>query len=206
LVNHRYYPLLKEENYNPAVCVESFFSEEEMVRLNMQLETVSVSAAIVGSHNIKDDKHFEELRLSSLSIRKSNVSFLDFSSWGWLYDKLSQAVMHVNSTNYNKMLYGIEALQYSEYDSSYSGFYGPHIDDTVVYSGLRRSLSFSLQLSNPESYTGGTLAIYNNNTTYESNKAYGSITFFDSGMMHEVLPVTSGFRKSLVGWVLGPRV
>jgi len=34
----------------------------------------------------------------------------------------------VNATNFNKILYGIEPLQYAEYDSKYSGFYGVHPD------------------------------------------------------------------------------
>jgi PKHD-type hydroxylase len=61
-------------------------------------------------------------------------------------------------------------------------------------------------MSSPEDYEGGELLIYDGNTTYTANKKYGSITFFDSRMLHEVTPVTSGFRKSIVGWILGPRV
>jgi PKHD-type hydroxylase len=80
------------------------------------------------------------------------------------------------------------------------------VDETKSYTGLRRSLSFSMQLSEPDTYTGGEVMIYNGDVTFESNKTFGSITFFDSALMHEVLPVKTGIRKSLVGWVLGARV
>jgi PKHD-type hydroxylase len=205
LVKHNYYPLYKEENYKHVICVESFFSKEELLEIHKQLQNVNVTAAVVGSQKVETDEQFEELRKNSLSVRKSNVSFLDFS-WDWLYLKLSEAVLYANSINYNKTLYGMEPLQYTEYDSKYKGFYGPHIDETRSYTGLKRSLSFSMQLSEPDSYEGGDVVIYNGETSFHSNRSYGSITFFDSNLMHEVMPVTSGFRKSLVGWVLGPRV
>jgi PKHD-type hydroxylase len=195
LVNHRYYPLYKEESYKPAICVESFFSQEEIDCLLSDISKLQLRPALIGSSS---EVHND--------VRRSNVSFLQDPSSDWLYERLSQAVKHANGINFNKTLYGLELLQYTEYDSSYAGFYGPHVDETKSYTGMRRSLSFSLQLSHPDTYTGGEVLAYNGDTTFEFNKAYGSITFFDSGLMHEVLPIKTGIRKSLVGWVLGPRV
>lgn len=194
MVNHSYYPLFNEEDYKQVLCVESFFSKEEIERLLAGLQTLATVDAKVGTETVEH------------AYRNSKVSFLTDNSWSWLYSKLASAVRQANSSNYNKQLCGIEFLQYTEYDESYSGFYTAHVDETKTYTGLRRSLSFSMQLSHPETYTGGEVVIYNGDQTFESNKQFGSITFFDSSLMHEVLPVTSGKRKSLVGWVLGPRV
>jgi len=36
------------------------------------------------------------------------------------------------------------------------------------------------------------------------SRALGSISFFPSYTIHEVTPVTSGVRYSLVGWACGP--
>ena len=140
-------------------------------------------------------------------IRKSNISFIEDDSFNWVYDKLVTAVKYVNETNYNKVLYGIEPLQYTEYDSSYQGFYGIHKDEneSEVNIGLLRKLSFTMQLSDPKDYTGGDLVIHSNDRI-NGTKKLGDITFFDSMTPHEVLPVESGFRKSLVGWVVGPRI
>ena len=63
-----------------------------------------------------------------------------------------------------------------------------------------------MQLSEDNTYTGGDLKIYFKDKTCVSDRRYGTITFFDSSYPHEVTKVSSGLRKSLVGWVLGPRV
>ena len=131
------------------------------------------------------------------TVRKSNINFLDHEDYNWIYNKLCIAINHVNTTNFNKILYGLEPLQYSEYDSEYDGFYGIHVDvnpDTQL--ALRRSLSFSMQLSEDNTYTGGDLKIYFKDKTCVSDRRYGTITFFDSSYPHEVTKVSSGLRKS----------
>ena len=207
MANLNYYPLTANIGYQAVVCVDGFITEDDLNRINTQLKVTPTTAAIVGGVFPEDDGEFEKRRIEAHKVRKSNVSFLSGDEWNWLFDKLVQAVNHVNVTNYHKTLYGIEPLQYAEYDSKYNGFYGPHFDsENNIKNGLRRSLSFSLQLSNEDEYEGGELKILYDNKVYVSNKKLGSITFFDSNMLHEVTPVTSGFRKSLVGWVSGPRV
>ena len=69
-----------------------------------------------------------------------------------------------------------------------------------------RKLSFSLLLSDPDTYEGGNLQLLD-----ESGKSYiaprqrGTVILFDSRTQHRVLKVTSGVRKSIVGWTVGPR-
>jgi len=203
-----YYPLAKNIKYVPVLCLEGIITTDDLHRINEQIKTTNMSAALVGEQIVESDEEFETLRVAAHRIRKSNVGFLDMSEWSWLYEKLCAAVNQANVINFNKLLYAIEPLQYGEYDSKYSGFYGPHKDsvDFDIQNGLIRSLSFSLQLSDTDEYTGGDLKIYHDNNVYIANKKLGCINFFDSNLFHEVTPVTSGFRKSLVGWVLGPRV
>ena len=62
---------------------------------------------------------------------------------------------------------------------------------------LVRKLSFALQLSDPDDYEGG--------SSYIAPRQRGCIMLFDSRTQHRVLKVTKGIRKSLVGWVVGPR-
>ena len=66
-----------------------------------------------------------------------------------------------------------------------------------------RKLSVSVQLSEPEKYKGGDLIIYEGVDETIAKKFIGSITVFPSFMEHEVRPVTSGTRYSLVGWITG---
>lgn len=71
---------------------------------------------------------------------------------------------------------------------------------------LVRKLSFSLQLSDPEDYEGGELELINEiGESYLAPKTQGCLILFDSRTRHRVRTVTKGTRKSLVGWVLGPR-
>ena len=201
------YILNKVETYQPVLSVDNFFTEDELNNINLQLSNVESKAAIAGWNKpIVSDADMDEAVSSSHYARKSNVHWLQDSKYDWIYDKIQIAINHVNLTNYNKVLYGIETLQYTEYDSKYNGFYAPHIDCYEEKLPLIRSLSFSLQISKPEEYVGGEVKIYHNDQVLIANKTYGSITFFDSKIIHEVTPVTSGFRKSLVGWILGPRV
>lgn len=203
MVNQQYYPLFNSGDAEPVLCVENFFSDEELNTLNTQLEKVNALPALIGGVDPTKET-YSKIEAKTNKIRRSNISFLTKPEFNWVYDKLIIAIKHVNHTNYNKTLYGIEPLQYTEYDSTYRGFYGIHVDENVkdVTSGMNRKLSFTLQLSKESDYIGGEVIINN----IIASKQYGSITFFDSLIPHEVTPVTSGFRKSLVGWVLGPRV
>lgn len=208
MVRHSYYPLINLKDRLTTICVETLFTSEDLTKLKEQLTHVELGSALVGPGPTTDDiNEYEKLRIESHNLRKSNISFLSDPSFNWVYEKIAVAVLHVNTINYNKVLYGIEDLQYTEYDSKYNGFYGVHKDSHYYTNdALRRSLSFSMQLSDESEYSGGELKIHDNNTTFIANKSLGSITFFDSNVYHEVTPVQTGFRKSLVGWVLGPRV
>ena len=201
MVNQKYYPLTKII-LNPVICVENLFSDEELDKLCQQLDNLKIQPAFVGGIEPNEEN-------ATHKIRKSNICFIEEDSFNWVYDKLNTAVNYVNTTNYNKILYGIEPIQYTEYDSSYNGFYAIHKDENQfeVNIGLLRKLSFTMQLSREEDYTGGCLIVHSsNNESVISSKKFGNITFFDSSIPHEVTPVETGTRKSLVGWVVGPRV
>ena len=71
-----------------------------------------------------------------------------------------------------------------------------------------RKLSFSLQLSDPDDYEGGNVILLDeggSNRKYVAPRKKGSIILFDSRTKHCVNVVKKGIRKSIVGWVVGPR-
>jgi len=93
-----------------------------------------------------------------------------------------------------------------------------HGENLAILAGeYVRKLSFTIQLSDPEDYEGGELEFKVNN--YGSNKRgdfnleesffapnrKGTMIIFDSRTEHRVNVVKSGVRKSLVGWIVGPR-
>lgn len=79
-------------------------------------------------------------------------------------------------------------------------------DSVILQAEYVRKLSFSLQLSDENDYTGGDLQfldIYHQN--YFAPKKRGTLVFFDSRIPHRVRKIKSGTRKSIVGWIIGPR-
>ena len=71
---------------------------------------------------------------------------------------------------------------------------------------LVRKLSFVVQLSDPDDYEGGNLQLLaEDGKSYFAPRKRGTVIVFDSRTQHHVLKVTKGTRKSLVGWVVGPR-
>ena len=140
---------------------------------------------------------------------------------------------YVQRANRENFLYDLsnidgESMQYTRYDVGQ--FYGWHNDSGLathykpMSAGNRgsgeqiaqdfinencekvRKLSFALQLSDPDDYEGGNVQLLD-----ETGKQYvvprlrGTVVLFDSRTQHRVLKVTKGTRKSIVGWVVGPR-
>lgn len=164
--------------------------------------------------------------------RKSTNGWLSSDSWiaGFLWHYVQKA--NRNNFLYDLTHIDGESLQYTRY--GVGEYYGWHTDHSLAtyhkpsfnnipsaetlnnanfhtdrinqsYEEIRK-LSFSLQLSNPDDYEGGNVVLLDdNNKQYVAPRQRGSIILFDSRTMHRVCKVTKGVRKSIVGWVVGPR-
>lgn len=138
---------------------------------------------------------------------------------------------YVERANRENFLYDIrnidgESMQYTQY--GVGEFYGWHNDAGLAghykpvsvgnhHEGrqqdfvnenleLVRKLSFIVQLSNPDEYEGGNVQLLSEcGHSYFVPRERGTVIVFDSRTSHRVLKVTRGLRKSLVGWVVGPR-
>ena len=144
------------------------------------------------------------------TLRKSQHCWIPTSYWigGFLW----HYIMNANKDNF---LYDIshienEMIQYTQYNEG--DYYNWHTDmdicDINEPDQLVRKLSFTLQLTNNDEYTGGDLEFADfDDSTYRFSvpKSRGTVIVFDSRTPHRVLPVKSGVRKSLVGWVVGKR-
>ena len=78
--------------------------------------------------------------------------------------------------------------------------YGAHIDDPVI-AGTRTDLSFTLFLSDPESYQGGELILKKHDGDELVKLQKGALCLYPSTSLHHVAEVTSGTRLAAVGWV-----
>lgn len=139
--------------------------------------------------------------------RKSKINFIIDKD---ILNEYLNLCLHINNKqNYNLDIDALEPLQYSEYHEGNE--YGWHVDQTEPRKDNRvRKLSFSIFLNND--YEGGEfdLEIYNplskkRYVTFDNRTQKNSILFFYSDFWHRVRPVKKGVRKSIVGWVLGPK-
>ena len=80
------------------------------------------------------------------------------------------------------------------------GQYGPHVDNALI-AGTRADLSFTLFLSDPQSYDGGELVIADRLEDRALKLPQGAAVIYPSNTLHHVAPVTRGARLVVVGWV-----
>ena len=78
--------------------------------------------------------------------------------------------------------------------------YGMHVDNPYMPSG-RSDLSFTLFLSEPENYEGGSLCIQTINETKQIKLSAGEMIIYPSTKLHSVAQVEKGERFVCVGWI-----
>lgn len=126
----------------------------------------------------------------------------------WMHDgTINDLVMHY-ITNANRQAFDVDISNYCEVQLTryaVGDYYQLHDDvnwnTNIAY---HRKLSFVLQLSDSWDYQGGDLDFEEFNVPQEFRKR-GSIIVFPSLLKHQVKPIVSGTRHSLVAWVEGPK-
>ena len=188
---------------NTCCWYETRIPESLMKSLLDDLDRVDENIFIKSEVNPHDSKVRD-------SIRKSQHCWISSTHWigGFLWHYIKMA-------NKDNFLYDIsdienDMIQYTQYNKG--DFYNWHTDmdicDINEPDQLVRKLSFTLQLTNDDEYTGGNLEFADfDDSTYKFSvpKSRGTVIVFDSRVPHRVTPVESGIRKSLVGWVVGKR-
>jgi PKHD-type hydroxylase len=91
----------------------------------------------------------------------------------------------------------LTSVMFSRYENGMH--YGSHVDDALM-QGMRTDVSFTLFLSDPESYAGGELVIESASGEDAVKLAAGSLVVYPSTTLHHVSPVTRGERLAAVGW------
>ena len=164
-------------------------------------------------------------------IRNSQNAWISSEHWiaGFLWHYVNKAnrdnflydLTHIDGENLQYTKYG-EGQYYNWHnDAGIAQYYKPfnnktsgksfndqnnHIDLLRRNSEMVRKLSFTLQLSHPDDYEGGNVELIDEaGKNYIAPRQRGSMILFDSRTQHRVNKVTKGERKSIVGWVLGPR-
>lgn len=142
-------------------------------------------------------------------IRRTNIKFhYPNEENSWIFQKLYQATEMINDRFYKFDLLGWEMFQYGEYHSKEGGKYDWHTD--LIYGDqhnmtLTRKMSLVLFLN--DDYEGGEFEVTTSNEQdpQQPEAKPGRIIAFPSWIHHRVKPVTSGIRKSIVIWAMGPK-
>ncbi|HEX8387978.1 MAG TPA: Fe2+-dependent dioxygenase [Sphingomonas sp.] len=83
--------------------------------------------------------------------------------------------------------------------------YGLHADAAAMHDQqgwpIRTDISFTLFLSEPDTYDGGALLIREGDEEREFRPGAGSAVLYPTGRLHAVAPVTRGERLVCVGWM-----
>ena len=188
---------------NTCCWYETRIPESLMKNLLDDLDRVDENIFIKSKVN-PHDSEFKD------SIRKSQHCWIPSTHWigGFLW-------YYIRRANKDNFLYDIsdienDLIQYTQYNKG--DFYNWHTDmdigDINEPDQLVRKLSFTLQLTNEDEYTGGNLEFADfDDSSYRFlvPKSRGTVIVFDSRTPHRVTPIESGIRKSLVGWVVGKR-
>ena len=140
--------------------------------------------------------------------RKSIISWIPFAKALPIYQVIKNW-MEVTNTNYFDFdtVQLSEQAQYAEY--SKGGFYNWHMDSNTEMAAMPtvRKISMTLLLNDEKDFEGGDIEIFCGETLdSEKNKfklKQGYAIFFASFLLHRVMPVIKGNRKSLVMWFGG---
>lgn len=143
------------------------------------------------------------------------VCKLAFHAWtpetAWFFERLMDRLSDMNNRWFGFDLNGFENFQYTEYRAEEAGKYDWHMDMCMGNAHLPaemiepRKLSMTLLLN--DDFKGGEFQI-NQGCEDEAQTVElkrGRMVGFPSWMIHRVLPVTEGVRRSIVVWVTGPK-
>lgn len=205
-----------QENFEEAsfglgfFTVFNFLSNEEIDSINQfASKQLPLKGSVYGDKdgNVPSFLRYEETTKPNQT-RDSKIAWLDPKkdpAMVSLYKKIINKIIEVNQEHFKYNLTDLETLQYTIYNKGQ--YYKKHLDlsNELMAGNIMRKLSFSIQLSDSSDYEGGELCGYVGEKEIFAEKQKGSLTFFPSFLLHEVKPVTSGKRISLVGWVNGPR-
>jgi len=187
-VNERIWAFDVDSTQNWASWDKAFSPEECLKIIEIGESKILKFAAVVSGNN--------------KPIRYSTIAWLYSSDdMKWVYRRVTDIITSLNNQYFKFDLFGlIEGFQFTKYEAP-GGFFGMHKD---MHARVPiRKLSMTLQLSDPEDYEGGELALLLSQEAEILPKEQGKMICFPSYHLHEVRRVTKGTRYSLVTWVTG---
>lgn len=123
---------------------------------------------------------------------------MDQNLSSWVIQKLMQVAYPSNQEQYGFEIEGMEVPHLIRYHVGQESY--RHMDITDENTAIRK-LSMLIFLSDPTSYTGGVFSCYPDNLEIDASQ--GNVLLFPAFLLHQVSPVLSGLRYTLVTWGIG---
>jgi len=149
----------------------------------------------------------------SSNVRRTKIRFIQVADqrFSYIFDILWKTAISANDDFFQFNISRLTYLQFAEYNANELAEYKAHHDvfwmngDPVYH----RKLSAVIQLSPEDSYTGGEFEIVDSGVKHrppaDDVRKQGTILYMPSFLLHQVKPVTSGIRYSLVAWFDGKK-
>lgn len=179
------------------VVWESIFTSAELDAMERYGDQLTLEKAEL----VARDSGRDSIRVTKVAWFERNAQTENF------YARVEEVVLRLNAQFFHYDLSGLVSFQYARYDGSDGGHFDWHKDYGKDYTAAGqepRKLSLSIQLSDPANYQGCALELRGGNQVDVAPKARGAVIAFPSYTLHRVTPITSGVRKSLVVWAVGP--
>lgn len=206
--------------YNPPteffVRIGPVFNIEDPKAMNSHARAIDMIEGQMFDRKAKFEYGLVGRNEMNHKVRASGIYFVEANrEIEWIFQTIAELAARVNYDKFGMDLDFLEALQYTSYKAPEKpedepGHYHWHIDS---HQGERRQnerkMSIVIAMNDPEEYEGGDLLI--NNAGNQETPAVvrlrkGEAVMFYSHLGHTVTPVTKGERRSLVSWVLGPKL
>lgn len=166
--------------------IPNLFSPEEVAALREQLASAEmVDGKVTAGWHAKAIKQNQQLDAKHSAAKP-------------LIDQVRQTILKHPLFQAAARPRQVHTVRFNRYSDGMS--YGRHTDNALM-NGHRSDLSFTLFLSDPDSYAGGELVVEGIDSEQPYKLPAGSALVYPSSNLHRVEPVTSGVRWAAVGWV-----
>ena len=182
-----------QKKLNNYIEIKNFLSNNEIKKIFDIIKELNLELI---SGKIGNDEY-------ESTIRENKILWIPFNDKSkWIYDIIINKTFKINNENFQFQIDGYPEIQISYYYGNNSGHYSWHTD-IGEWPLSKRKVSIIIQLSDPLTYEGGKLHIFDGGVkkTLKQNKGDGII--FPSYIPHKVDKVIKGNRISLVLWLNG---
>jgi PKHD-type hydroxylase len=153
---------------------------------------------------IMEEGKFEDGAATASGRAREVKRNLQFERRPEIKKRLDQIVIQAVTRNPDFMGFAFPRLivppTFNRYDPGM--FYGNHVDAPFLNNGqVRADLSFTLWLSQPDTYDGGELVLSSGYGEVRAKHPAGDVVVYPTTSLHRVEPVTRGSRRAAVSWV-----